>query len=259
MAETKTKRNARRSKRRGDFRVCSEPTVRVTGGVRSPDVAGRLGLPRIYGRPILFAIARDAHTIFVSWNIDWPSVFQESMPADRQVYLRVIGGDGSKGKRVAVEPMLAMHYLTTSGLPDPYRVEIGYYQPAGTWHSVAISDEVKTIPQGSPGIAQVDVATIPFHLGFEQLFKLFEATNDTPIANVISRFQTRVLNNRWPNGLPPVATQILRKLNLSLPAIAAARHDFEKTDSARFPRRRRAVLEFAGTSPSRGFEANAGS
>ena len=231
----------------------------VTGEALSPDLGERMLLPRVYDRPILFAVARDERTIFACWNIDWPSVFRKIMPADRQVYLRVIGGDGSKGKSFAVEPMLAMHYLTISGLPDPYRVEIGYYQPAGTWHSVAISDEVKTTPQGSPGIAQVDVATIPFHLGFEQLVRLFGATNDTPLANVISRFQTSVLNSRWPNGLPPAATQILRKLNLSLPAIAVARRDFEKTDSARFPRRRRALLQFAGTSPSRGFEGNAGS
>ncbi|HEY4271732.1 MAG TPA: DUF4912 domain-containing protein [Candidatus Udaeobacter sp.] len=216
-------------------------------------------LPRVYDRPILSAVARDERTIFACWNIDWPSVFRKIIPADRQVYLRVIGGDGSKGKRVAVEPMLAMHYLTTWGLPDPYRVEIGYYQPAGTWHSVAISDEVKTTPQGSPGMAPVDVATIPFHLGFEQLVKLFGATNETPLVNVVSRFQTQVLNRHRPNELPPAATQILRKLNLSLPAIAAARRDFEKTDSARFPRRRRALLRFAGTSPSRGFEGNAGS
>ena len=256
MAERKAKRNARR---RGDFRVCSEQIVRVAGNVRSPDVAGRLGLPRIYGRPILFAIARDAHTIFASWNIDWPSIFQKSMPADRQVYLRVIGGDGSKEKRVAVEPMLAMHYLTISGLPDPYRVEIGYYQPAGTWHSVAISSEIKIPPQESIEIAEEDLATIPLHLSFQQLLKLFGTTNDTPLANEISRFQTRVLNSPWPNELPPAATQILRKLSLSLPAIVAARRDFEKSETAKFPRRSRALLQFAGTSPSRGFEENAGS
>ena len=259
MAERKTKRNPRQSKRRSDFRVCSEPTVRVAGNVRSPAVAGTVGLPRIYGRPILFAIARDAHTIFASWNIDWPSIFQKSMPADRQVYLRVVGDDGSKGKRVAVEPMLAMHYLTTSAQLDPCRVEIGYYQPAGTWHSVAISNEIKILLQGSTEMAEEDVATIPLHLSFQQLIKLFGATNDAPLANIVSTFQTRVLNSPWPNELPPAATQILRKLNLSLPAMAVARRDFEKTDSAKFPRRSRALLQFAGTSPSRGFEENAGS
>ncbi len=216
-------------------------------------------LARVYGRPILFAVARDERTIFVGWNIDWSSVFQKSMPADRQVYLRVIGSDGSERKRVAVEPMLATHYLTTSGLHDPYRVEIGYYQPAHTWHSVAISDEVKTAPQTSLEIAEVDVATIPFHLRFQQLVNLFGAAKETPLAKVVSRFQNGALTSRWPNELPAAATRILRKLSLSLPEIAAARRDFERSDTAKLARRRRALLQFAGTSSSRGFEGNAGS
>ena len=259
MAERKTKRNARRSKRRGHFRVYSEPIVHLAGDARSTDAGEIMALPRFYDRPILFALARDKHTIFAGWNIDWPSVFQKNMPADRQVYLRVIGSDGSERRTVAVEPMLAMHYLTTSGLHGPYRIEIGYYQPVDTWHSVAISDEVKMPLQGSSEIAEVDVATIPFHLGFQQLVNLFGATNDTPLAKVVSRFQNSALNSLWPNESPPAATQVLRKLNLSMPEIAAARRDFEKTDTAKLMRRRRALLQSAGTSPSRRFEGNAGS
>jgi hypothetical protein len=258
MAERKTKRNARGKKKRGDFRVCREPIIHLAEDARSPDAGKRMALPRVYERPILFAVARDEGTIFVCWNIDWQSVFQKSMPVGRQVYLRVFGRDGSAGKRIAVEPMLAVHYLTTSGLLDPYRVEIGYYQPAGTWHSVATSDEVKTTSGESGGLAQLDVATIPFHLRFEQLVNLFGATNDTPLAKVVSRFQNCALNSR-PNQLSPAATQILRKLNLSLPAIAAARRDFEKSDTAKLARRSRTLVQFAGTSPSHGYEGNTGS
>ena len=152
-----------------------------------------------------------------------------------------------------------MHYLPIPGLTSPYRVEIGYYQPAGTWHLVAISNEIKTPPQGSPEIAEADVATIPFHLGFEQLNKLFGPTNDTPLATAISRFQTSVLNNRLHGELPPATTQILRRLNLSLPAMAVARGDFEKSNTAKLARHRRALLQSAGSSPSHGFEGNAGS
>jgi Domain of unknown function (DUF4912) len=259
MAERKTKRNTGRPKRRGHFRVCSEPIVHLTGGARSTDAGEMMPLPPFYDRPILFALARDERTILVGWNIDWSSVFQKRMPVDRQVYLRVIGSDGSERKRVAVEPMLAMHYLTTSGLQDPYRVEIGYYQPADTWHSVAISNEVKTTPQRSPEIAEVDVATIPFHLRFQELLNLFGATNETPLAKVVSRFQNGALTSRWPNELPTDATGILGELNLSLPEMAVARRDFEKTDTAKLARRRRALLQFAGTSSSRGLEGNTGS
>src|SRR5881394_2630170 len=114
------------------------------------DAGDRMGLTRVHGQPFLFAIARDARTIFASWNIDWRSVFENAMPADRQVHLRVIG-DGIKETRVAVEPMSAMQYLTISSLHDSYRVEIGYFQPFDTWHSVAMSQEVEIPPQESVG------------------------------------------------------------------------------------------------------------
>jgi hypothetical protein len=258
MAERKTKRNGRRWKRHGGFRICSEPIVRIAEDNRSSNAGEITPLPLVYDRPILFAVARDERTILACWNIDWPSVFQNSMPVDRQVYLRVIGGDGSERKRVAVEPMLDMHCLTTSGLHDPYRVEIGYYQPADTWHSIAISDQVKTTLQRASEIADLDVATIPFHLRFQQLVNLFGAANGTSLAKVVSKFQNSALSSQ-PGKLPPDAKRILRKLNLSLPAIAAARRDFEKTDTAKLARHRRALLRSAGTSPSRRFEGNAGS
>jgi hypothetical protein len=257
MAERKTKRNAQRPKKLGDFRVCSEPVLHRGEDARSSDVGDKVPLPRVYDRPILFAAARDERTIFAGWNIDWRSVFERSMPADRQVYLRVINSDGSEQEKVAVEPMLAMHYLTISGVDGPHRVEIGYYQPAGTWHSIAISDEVRTMLQGSPDIAEVDLATIPFHLRFQRLINLFGPTDETPLAKVVSRFQTYVLNTR-PSELQPDATQTLRELNWSLPAMAAERCDFEKTDTAKLAGRKRALLQLAGTSPCRGFEENAG-
>jgi len=155
MVESKTKRNAQRSKSEGNFQIRSKPIVHVAKRGRSPDVAEGMTLPRVYGSPILFVIAQDEHTIFASWNIDWRSVFEKAMPADRQVYLRLFGCNGLEEKRVAVEPMAAMHYVTISGQYDTYRVEIGYYQPANIWHSVAISEEVKVPSQGSTEIAAV--------------------------------------------------------------------------------------------------------
>ena len=222
------------------------------------DIHDRMGLTRVHGQPFLFAIARDARTIFATWNIDWRSVFEKTMPADRQVHLRVIGRDGVIETRVAVEPMSAMHYLAISGLYDSYRVEIGYFQPVDTWHSVATSDEVKLPPHGIVELADVDLATIPFHLSFQQLANLFGAANDTSVAKVVSEFQKRVFNSDKPNEATRSDTQILRNLNLSLPEIAAAERDFKKIDTEKLARRARAMLRFAATSPERGFEANPG-
>jgi hypothetical protein len=101
----------------------------------------------------------------------------------------------------------------------------------------------------------VDLATIPFHLSFQQLANLFGATNDASVARLVSEFQTRVLTCDKPNEATRFDTQILRRLNLSLPEIAIAERDFRKIDTERLARRARAMLRFAATSPVRGFEA----
>ena len=207
-----------------------------------PDADDRVGPTRVCGQPFLFAIARDARTIFASWNINWRSVFEKAMPADRQVHLRVISGDGVIETAVAVEPMSAAHYVTITGLHNSYCVEIGYFQPFDTWHSVATSDEVEMPPQGSVELADVDLATIPFHLSFQQLANLFGAANDSSVARLVSEFQKRVSSSDKPNEATPSDTQILRSLNLSLPEITIAERNFKKIDTEKLARRSRAML-----------------
>jgi hypothetical protein len=205
-----------------------------------PDVDDRMARTRM--QPFLFAIARDTRTIFASWNINWRSVFEKTMPADRQVHLRVIGGDGVIETRVPVEPMNAMHYVTISGWHNSYRVEIGYFQPFDAWHSVATSDEVEMPPHGSVELAEVDLATIPFHLSFQQLANLFGAANDPSVARLVSEFQKRVLTRDKPNETTPSDTQILRSLNLSLPEIAIAERNFKEIDTEKLARHAHAML-----------------
>jgi len=241
MAKRKTKRNAGRLQGRHGFKIRQDPMVHLAEDGPLPDARDGLGLTRVHGSPFLFAIARDARTIFASWNIDWRSVFENAMPADRQVHLRVIG-DGIIETRVAVEPMSAMQYLTISSLHDSYRVEIGYFQPFDTWHSVAMSQEVEMPPQESVGLADVDLATIPFHLSFQQLADLFGAPNNTSIARVVSEFQKRASSSGNSNEVTRSETQILRNLNLSLSEIAAVKRDFKKIDTERLTRRARAML-----------------
>src|SRR5215216_204442 len=89
MAKRKTKRNARRLETRRGFKIRKAPVVRLVEGGPTPDVPDLMGLTRVCGQPFLFAIACDARTIFATWNIDWRSVFGKTMPADRQVHLRV--------------------------------------------------------------------------------------------------------------------------------------------------------------------------
>src|SRR5262245_28643971 len=256
MTKRKTKRNARRSQLRRDFKLCKDPMVHLGEDGPPSDPGNRVGGTRVSGRPFIFGIARDAHTIFASWNIDWRSVFENAMPADRQVHLQAIGGDGVIETRVAVEPMSAMHYLTTSGFHQSYRVEIGYFQPLDSWHSVATSNEIDMPLRGSVELADIDLATIPFHISFQQLADLFGRPNDTRVAMVVSEYQKRVLRLVKPNGTTLSDRQILRNLNLSVSEIAAAHHDFKKIDTEKVVRRARATFRVAATSPVRAFQAN---
>src|SRR5262245_49701694 len=216
MTKRKTKRNARRSQLRRNFKLCNDPMVHLAEDGPPSDPGNRMGGTRVYGRPFIFGIARDAHTIFASWNIDWRSVFENAIPADRQVHLQAIGGDGVIETRVAVEPMSAMHYLTTSGFHQSYSLEIGYFQPLDSWHSVATSNEIDMPRHGSVELADIDLATIPFHLSFQQLADLFGAPNDTPVATVVSEFQKRVLSLVKPNETTLSDRLIFRKHYLSI-------------------------------------------
>ena len=216
-----------------------------------PDVDDRMTRTRM--QPFLFAIARDARTIFASWNINWRSLFEKAMPADRQVHLRVIGADGLQEKSVAVEPMAMMHYLTTSGLHTSYRVEIGYYQPADAWHSAATSQEIVMPPSALGKTADVDLATIPFHVAFEQLLNLFESDSKLSLAVAISGFEKHVLSSEQSNPLTAADKEVLRELAISVPQIAAAWRRFDETDAEKLVKLTRGQPALGATSPSREF------
>lgn len=254
MTETKRKRNTRTVKAREGFQISREPVVSVAAKNRPKDSGDSIALPRAYGTPVLFAIARDSRCIFAGWNVDWLSVFEKTMPVDRQVHLRVYRADGLEEKSVAVEPMAGMHYVRTSEPHGSYRVEIGYYQPAEVWHSVAISNQIVMPRHGITETADVDLVTIPFHLSFQHLIDLLGPANSNELATVISQFQKRALSSE--ERLSPVEKKIFRKLDVSLSDIKAARRAFEETDSEKLARRSGALLGFGPSSPSRGFKGD---
>src|SRR6266542_5974715 len=237
MTETKRNRNAQELKTSGGFRISRKPVVHITAAEERQDSPDTIGLPRKHGARILFAISRDPRTIFASWNIDWPALFEKVVPVDRQVHLRLHRADGLEEKTVAVEPLAAMHYLTTSGTPATYRVEIGYYEPADVWHSVAMSHEIVTPPDDIAETTDVDLATIPFHVGFQQLLDFFGPSNGTPLASVMSQFQKRVLSSEPPKALSGEEEKILRKLNTSVSEMAAGWRAFSKIDGKKLGRR----------------------
>ena len=220
------------------------------------DLGNGLGLPRFHGSPRLLAIARDPWTIFAYWNVDWPSIFKNAAPIDRQVHLRVHCADGLEEKEAAIEPMAGMHYVTMSQRHRACRIEIGYYQPADVWHSVAMSNEIVIPPTEMSEAEHVDLATIPFHLRFQQLVDLFGAANDDALATVISRFQTRAVSSGRYEKLSPEERKILRRAGVALSELADARRAFNQLDSEKLRKEAEVLLKPGATSPSRGFKVD---
>jgi hypothetical protein len=243
-------------KARETFHVSRKPVVPVAETEESHDLGNALGLPRFLGSPRLLAIARDPWTIFAYWNVDWPSIFKNAAPVDRQVHLRIHCADGLEEKEATIEPMAGMHYVTMSQRHRACRIEIGYYQPADVWHSVAMSNEILIPPAEISEAEHVDLATIPFHLRFQQIVDLYGAANDDALATVISRFQTRAVSSGRYEKLSPEERKILRRAGVALSELADARRAFNQLDSEKLRTEAEVLLKPGATSPSRAFKGD---
>jgi hypothetical protein len=204
------------------FVLSNRPLVPLESQERSPHSRSRdyenLGeLPRAYGRPVLFGIARDPHTLFAYWEIDWPTVFGNKPPADRKVYLRVISEDGGEETRMTVEPFAGNHCVAVSQARSSYRIELGYHGPADIWNSVATSDAIATPPDDVSENDVIDVVTVPFHLSFQRMVDAFRASkyDGDALVEIVGRLQERA---DVPDGepLPETDHELLRAIDLSL-------------------------------------------
>jgi hypothetical protein len=238
---------------RTGFRIADGP---ILGKEPAPDFSD---LPKPFGAPLLFAIARDPRTLFTYWNIDWPAAFAGEEPLDRQVFLRVLKESGAEESECVVEPMLGSYYALVARPRESYRVELGFYGRAGNWRSVAISDAVAMPAESVSENTVVDVATVPFHLSFQKMIDLFCETNGDPLTTVLSRVQARALAEEDVD-LAPEEREILRAMNLSVNQLRSASERFaSRSDDAMLRKRAEAILGFGSSSPMQGFGGSSGS
>jgi len=208
-------------------------------------------LPRSYGQSLLVAIARDPHTLFVYWDLDWPRIFGDRRPADRKVHLRVHASDGSQEMDAVVEPLASSHCLTVARARASYRVEIGYEEPAGIWNSVAISNPAATPPDDIGEDGPIDVATVPFHLSFQRIVDAFRGSqyDGDALVEVLGRLQEKADDPHV--GLDEGEREILRALDLNLPDDNARDRARLRQAGDSFATRQRveSILGFGATSP----------
>lgn len=235
------------------FVLSSQPVVPEE---RAPEAATlrdyeNLGeLPRSYGGSFLFAIARDPHTLFIYWDIDWAAIFRDAAPADRKVHLRVLWHDGIEESTVAVEPLVGSQLLPVQHARSSYRVEIGYYAPENVWNSVAISAGVITPPDDVAESGAVDVATIPFHLSFQRIVDTFRGSkyDGDALAEILGRLQHHADSS--DATLPESERELLRALESGLPEADASQRARLRNAPDVFATRERveSILGFGATS-----------
>ena len=234
-----------------DFRISNGPVTR-TGKAEPFDLPDFVKLSSSLGSPFLSAGARDPRTLFAYWQIDWPAVFSDRSPADRQVHLRLHSRD-SVESTTAAEPMASNSYLKAQP-GATYRVEIGYYAPEETWNPVAMSEDVTMPVEGVAENEEIDLATIPLHLSFQRLIDLFRAQNGDALVEIIARLQKRAVSDAERNLLSDADWEVLRAMDVSVEEFAASRRNMLSSgQGAKLRQRAEAVLGFGATSPGGGF------
>jgi hypothetical protein len=259
MTKRKAKRNVRTSKMRVGFKISPEPVVRAGVAVQSRDVHERTRLPQVCERRMLFAIARDEHMIFVSWDIDWRSVFDKAMPVNRQVHLRLISGAGFEQKTIGVEPMLGIAFVSVPQSRETYRVELGYYTRGRGWKSVATCDAIAMPADAAYRNGQGDFATVPFHINFQKIVDLLSLTDREPLVTALSSLGDRIVTSAPRDGdLAPADREILGALNMSIDDLRNSRVSFANAPNKLQMRKcAEVILDVRGTatSPTNGFGA----
>lgn len=148
------------------YRISSRPLIH-NGAGRGAALAA--DLPRSYGIQTLCLMARDPHSLFAYWDIDWSAAFHENPPLARKVHLRIRDESGAEQTSVEVEPMAGACYVTVSDSDRVYSGEIGYFNPSNVWNCLATSEVVTTPPDSLVESDEIDFVTVPFHLSFQHM------------------------------------------------------------------------------------------
>lgn len=175
------------------FRVSAVPVIPERNGTRrqnSPDE-----LPRSYGLETLWLLARDPHSLFAYWDIDWKAAFGEDNPRPRSVQLRVLAEDDSEHAQMEVEPMAGQCSVRVERADSAYRAEIGYVDPAGDWHVVSRSESVSVPPETEGQIDPAHFATLPLHLSFQRMLDAtrFAAEVNDSLTGRLSQLRQRAI------------------------------------------------------------------
>ena len=231
------------------FEISAQPVV--AGTAKSLDGAAP-ALPRSYGTESLSLLARDPHTVFAFWDIDWNSAFHDLPAKERKIHLRLLNSEGLVATAIEVEPMAGNCYVTVADADAAYSGEIGYYHPATNWNCLAASALITTPPDEQATETEVDFATVPFHLSFQRMVDLLQATKHE---NATLTAMLADLRERMTSAEQASLSPEQRELARVVETVRATTHASAATRSPnpRLQQKLERILGFGGSSPSSGF------
>ncbi len=130
-------------------------------------------LPESYGTRRLFLSARDPRWLYAYWDFSWQQLRDaEQESPEGKVFLQIFIPGAERVHQIQVFPGSREWYLPVHRPATPFQAELGYYRKDGSFHQLAVSEEVLT-PRDDPSPhREVEFVTIPFHYSFRQLLDL---------------------------------------------------------------------------------------
>ena len=237
------------------FRVSARPLI--VGDESKASHSSGASLPISYGTQTLHLMARDPRTLFAHWDLDWQATFGDQPPANQKVHLRVRPVATSEEISVEVEPMAGSCYVEVPEGGAAYVGEIGYFEPAGKWHSVAKSS-VATTPRDTVSAAdRPDFATVPFHLTFQRMIEALRVARDEneSLTGMLQDLRERVAPNESGSAAEPTAQEreILRAADKGASQEPTPGRDSAEGVDLWAATKLEGMLSFGNSSPGRGF------
>jgi hypothetical protein len=154
------------------FLLAPTAPVEAPVTVRTEGLPAAEGLPSSYGTRELFLIARDPEWLYAHWDFSDEQVqLYESFAAQGQLTLKVfrdhLGSEPSL--RIPVSRGARSWFVHVGVGGAAYVVELGYWDRAGAWQTLAVSSSART-PLASPHEpAEARLATVPVNVPFAEL------------------------------------------------------------------------------------------
>src|SRR3954452_23094216 len=199
-------------------------------------------------------MARDPHTLFAYWDIDWTDAFQGAPPADRKVHLRIAKDDGPE-QTIAVEPMAGSCYVAVERADAGYSADLGYYQPPSVWNSLATSEIIGTPPDDLAELGDGNFATVPFHLSFQKMIDMLRHSrrDDVPLVTQLAQMRERAAAEETSANLPVEEQELARVVEEVEAKMSTAPSAGANATEIWKRQRLERVLGFGATSPDEGF------